>query len=168
MTRKFSNIAVFVVCLASVSLADDFKTTNGKEYKNVTVSRQEPDGIFVTNAKAGVMVKLYFAELPKEVQERFGYKPEKAAAYPVSATSGIRPSPKRFVTAEAGGCAAANGNRHRERRRQRTEPWRRRQRSRERLLSKGWNVCSSSLSGCAGCCISFTTLKLTAAFSRCS
>jgi hypothetical protein len=26
-------------------------------------------------------VKLYFAELPKEVQERFGYKPEKAVAY---------------------------------------------------------------------------------------
>jgi hypothetical protein len=72
---------LFVICLASVSLADEFKTTNGKEYKNVTVSRQEPDGIFVTNAKAGVMVKLYFAELPKEVQERFGYKPEKAVAY---------------------------------------------------------------------------------------
>lgn len=72
---------LFVICLASVSLADEFKTTNGKEYKNVTVSRQEPDGIVVTNAKAGLMVKLYFAELPKEVQERFGYKPEKAVAY---------------------------------------------------------------------------------------
>jgi hypothetical protein len=55
-----------------VSLADDFKTVSGKEYKNVTVSRQEADGIFVTNAKAGVVVKLYFTELPKEVQERFG------------------------------------------------------------------------------------------------
>jgi hypothetical protein len=72
---------LFVTCLASVSLADDFKTTNGKEFKNVTVSRQELDGIIIANAKAGVMVKLYFAELPKEVQERFGYKPEKAVAY---------------------------------------------------------------------------------------
>ena len=80
MFPRLSKI-LLVVCLASVSLADDFKTINGKEYKNVTVSRQEPDGIFVTNAKAGVMVKLYFAELPKEVQERFGYKPEKAVAY---------------------------------------------------------------------------------------
>ena len=80
MFPRLSKI-LLVVCLASVSLADDFKTTNGKEYKNVTVSRQEADGIFVTNAKAGVMVKLYFAELPKEVQERFGYKPEKAVAY---------------------------------------------------------------------------------------
>ena len=75
MFPRLSTI-VFVVCLASVSLADDFETTNGKEYRNVTVSRQEPDGIFITNAKAGVMVKLYFAELPKEVQERFGYKRE--------------------------------------------------------------------------------------------
>jgi hypothetical protein len=38
---------LFVICFASVSLADDFKTTNGKEYKNVTVSRQEPDGILL-------------------------------------------------------------------------------------------------------------------------
>jgi hypothetical protein len=72
---------LFVICFASVSLADDFKTTNGKEYKNVTVTQQEPDGIFVKNAKAGLMLKLYFAELPKEVQERFGYNPEKAVAY---------------------------------------------------------------------------------------
>ena len=80
MFPRLSKI-LLVVCLASVSLADDFKTTNGKEFKNVTVSSQEPDGIVVTNAKAGLMVKLYFAELPKDVQERFGYKPEKAVAY---------------------------------------------------------------------------------------
>ena len=53
--------------LSRISLSRGrLQATNGKESKNVTVSRQEPDGIFVTNAKAGVMVKLYFAELPKE------------------------------------------------------------------------------------------------------
>jgi hypothetical protein len=45
--------SVLVVGLASVSLADDFKTVSGKEFKNVTVSRQESDGIIVKNAKAG-------------------------------------------------------------------------------------------------------------------
>jgi hypothetical protein len=80
MLPRFSKI-ILIVCLASASPAEDLKTISGKEYKNVTVSRQEPDGIVVTNAKAGLMVKLYFAELPKEVQERFGYKPEKAVAY---------------------------------------------------------------------------------------
>jgi hypothetical protein len=75
------NVLISVFLLPAIVFADDFKTVNGKEYKNVTVSRQELDGIVVTNAKTGVMVKLYFAELPKEVQERFGYKPEKAVAY---------------------------------------------------------------------------------------
>jgi len=56
---------------ASVALADDFKTIKGKEYKNVTVSRVEPDGI-VIKTKTGIS-KIYFVELPKVVQERFHY-----------------------------------------------------------------------------------------------
>jgi hypothetical protein len=36
---------ILILCLASVALADDFKTIDGKEYINATVSRVEPDGI---------------------------------------------------------------------------------------------------------------------------
>jgi hypothetical protein len=32
-----------IVHLASIALADDFKTIDGKEYKDVKVSRVEPD-----------------------------------------------------------------------------------------------------------------------------
>jgi hypothetical protein len=70
---------LFLAYLASVCLADDFKTTNGKEYKNATVSRVEPDGI-VLKTKSGV-TKLYFGELPKEVQERFRYDPAQAGQF---------------------------------------------------------------------------------------
>jgi hypothetical protein len=56
---------------ASVAVADDFKTINGKEYKNATVSRIEPDGVVIRFS--GGIVKIAFRELPKEVQERFGY-----------------------------------------------------------------------------------------------
>src|SRR5262245_50660970 len=52
-------------------MADEFKTVDGKEYKNVTVSRVEADGI-VLRTKTGIS-KIYFAELPKDVQERFHY-----------------------------------------------------------------------------------------------
>jgi len=52
---------------ASIAFADDFKTITCKEYKNVTITKQELDGITVTNKAAGILVKLYFAELPKEV-----------------------------------------------------------------------------------------------------
>jgi len=64
---------------ASLALADDFKAIDGKEYKNVTVSRVEPDGI-VVRTKSGIS-KIYFVELPKDVQERFHYNAAIAAAY---------------------------------------------------------------------------------------
>jgi hypothetical protein len=64
-------LVILVVCLASLALADDFKTIDGKEYKNVTVSRVEADGI-VIKTKTGLS-KIYFTELPKDVQERFHY-----------------------------------------------------------------------------------------------
>ena len=73
-------ILTFVIlCFASVALAEDFKAIDGKEYKNVTVSRVEPDGIMLMS-KSGIS-KVYFTELPKEVQERFHYDAAQATAY---------------------------------------------------------------------------------------
>ena len=72
------SVAIFVVGLASIALADDFKTNDGKEYKDATVSRVEADGL-VVKTKGGIS-KLYFTELPKDVQERFHYDPANAAA----------------------------------------------------------------------------------------
>ena len=62
-------MAILLTLLAWIALAEDFKTVNGKEYKDVTVSHVEPDGI-VLKTKSGIS-KLYFTELPKDVQERF-------------------------------------------------------------------------------------------------
>ncbi len=73
-----------ILCFASVVLADDFKAIDGKEYKNVTVSRIEPDGI-VLRTKSGIS-KVYFVELPKEVQNRFHYNPATASAYSAQQT----------------------------------------------------------------------------------
>jgi hypothetical protein len=69
---------VLIACFASLALADDFKTINGKEYKDATVSRVEPDGI-VLRSKSGI-TKVYFTELPKEVQERFLPSPAETPA----------------------------------------------------------------------------------------
>jgi hypothetical protein len=75
-----TKVLTFLILLfTAAALADDFKTLNGKEYKDAIVSRVEPDGI-VVKTKSG-MSKVYFAELPKEVQERFHYDPQKASAY---------------------------------------------------------------------------------------
>src|SRR5467141_2467107 len=84
-------ILASILCFASVVLADDFKLVDGKEYKNVTVSRIEPDGI-VLRTKSGIS-KVYFVELPKEVQDRFHYNAAIAAAYQqqstIQATAGL-------------------------------------------------------------------------------
>jgi thiol-disulfide isomerase/thioredoxin len=75
---------LLLVCFTTVALADDFKLVTGKEYKNVTVSRVEPDGI-VLKTKSGIS-KVYFVELPRDVQERFHYDAAIASAYSAQQT----------------------------------------------------------------------------------
>src|SRR5262245_25165035 len=57
--------------LVSSALAEDFKTVSGKTYKDATISYVEAYGI-VLRTKTGIS-KVYFVELPKDVQERFHY-----------------------------------------------------------------------------------------------
>ena len=47
-----------ILCLTTAAFADDFKLVTGKEYKNVTVTRVEPDNI-VLKTKSGIS-KVYF------------------------------------------------------------------------------------------------------------
>ena len=73
---------------ASSAFGDDFKTIDGKEYKDVTVKRVEPDGL-VLSTKSGVS-KVYFTELPQGVQQRFNYDAGKAAAYSAEQTAAFQ------------------------------------------------------------------------------
>ena len=75
--KAVKTLTLLTICVASIALAEDFKTTSGKEYKSVRVRRVEADGI-VLRGKTGIS-KVYFIELPKEVQERFRSKPAQAA-----------------------------------------------------------------------------------------
>jgi thiol-disulfide isomerase/thioredoxin len=77
-------VGFFLLCFTTVTFADDFKLVSGKEYKNVTVSRVEPDGI-VLKSKSGIS-KIYFLELPKDVQDRFHYNATIASAYSAQQT----------------------------------------------------------------------------------
>jgi hypothetical protein len=72
-------LTFLILCFALAAFAEDFKTVNGKEYKDATVTRVDPDGL-VVKTKSGI-TKVYFYELPKDVQERFHYDSEKAASY---------------------------------------------------------------------------------------
>jgi hypothetical protein len=73
------------LCLAALLFAsaivnaENFRLNDGSEYKNVRISRVEPDGIMVIT-NSGI-VKLFFTELPKEIQEKYHYDPKKAEAF---------------------------------------------------------------------------------------
>jgi len=76
---------VLALAISQFALAEDFKTIHGKEYKNAEVSRVEADGI-VIRTKTGIS-KIYFIELPKDVQER--YRPKPAETPPITARAWI-------------------------------------------------------------------------------
>jgi len=84
---QIKSLTFLSLSFISLTFADDFKTLAGREYKNVTVSRVELDGIVLTG-KAGIS-KVYFTELPKEVQERFGYDSQKAGVYSAQQSAGF-------------------------------------------------------------------------------
>jgi hypothetical protein len=63
---------------APLALAEDFKTVRGKLYKDATIIHVDADGI-VLKTKSGIS-KVYFSELPNDVQERFHSTPAKTAA----------------------------------------------------------------------------------------
>jgi len=76
---------ILLLSFAAAALSEDFKTVNGKEYKDATVTRVEPDGI-VVKTNSGI-TKVYFSELPKDVQEHFHYDAEKSASYSAEQTA---------------------------------------------------------------------------------
>jgi thioredoxin 1 len=76
---KMKVVPFLILCVTTVAVAEDFKLVSGKEYKNVTVTRVEPDGI-VLKTKSGIS-KVYFVELPGDVQERFHYNAAIGSAY---------------------------------------------------------------------------------------
>ena len=71
MNPRKTTITILAMLSASLALAEDFKTVSGKIYKDATISHVEADGI-VLRTKTGIS-KVYFTELPKDVQERFHY-----------------------------------------------------------------------------------------------
>ena len=85
-----TTLAILAILSATLALAEDFKTLNGKEYRDATVTRVERDGI-VLKTKTGIS-KVYFIELPNDVQQRFHPTPAKTAV-PRPQREPIKPEP---------------------------------------------------------------------------
>ena len=70
-----TTLAILALLSATLALAEEFKTVRGKLYKDATIIRVEADGI-VLKTKTGIS-KVYFVELPSDVQQRFRPTPAK-------------------------------------------------------------------------------------------
>ena len=76
MKKWTTATAILPLLFATFALAEDFKTVSGKIYKDATVRRVEADGIEL-RTKTGI-AKVYFTELPPDIQERFHWvKPQR-------------------------------------------------------------------------------------------
>ena len=72
-------LAAALLTFSATSLwADDWKTTDGKVYQNVTVLAARPDAVMILHQDGGALVPL--ANLPADLQKRFNYDPVKAKA----------------------------------------------------------------------------------------
>jgi len=70
-------LAAALPAFSATSLrAEDWKTTDGKVYQNVTVIAAQPDAVTILHQDGGALVPL--ANLPADIQKRFNYDPAKA------------------------------------------------------------------------------------------
>jgi hypothetical protein len=72
---RFTAALFFIAAIAS---GDDLTTIDGKEYKQISVNRVEPDGIVITHSTG--VAKILFTELSNDAQKRFGYDATKIEA----------------------------------------------------------------------------------------
>lgn len=78
-------LALTLVCTSTIASAQEsatfpvLKTTDGKEYKTVTVTRVDPDSLKIEHEDGAASVPL--ANLPEDLQKRFNFDPHRAAAF---------------------------------------------------------------------------------------
>lgn len=96
--KYWKTVLAMLALSASLALAEDFKTVNGKEYKNATISRVEPDGLLL-RTKSGIS-KVYFTELPQDVQERFHYNAQQAAQFTNQTIEEVRLAQQQKIQAD--------------------------------------------------------------------
>ena len=77
-------LAVLFILLAGLLplSADDWTTTDGTTYKDVTVVQVADDGLTITYTGGGP-TKIPYYNLPLEVQKQYGHDPETLARFVV-------------------------------------------------------------------------------------
>jgi hypothetical protein len=74
-----------LILMGAVSYAEDIKTSKGEVLKKAEVISHDPSGCYIsyydTNKKEEVLKHFAFIDLPKQIQKKYNYNPEKAKKY---------------------------------------------------------------------------------------
>lgn len=70
---------LLLLCCLGIARAEDVTLKTGVILKNATVSKRDPSS--VTFSHDDGILKVWLAELPEELQKKFGYDPAKSAEY---------------------------------------------------------------------------------------
>ena len=76
MRRMLCSLILALVTYPGVVHAEDWTTTDGKTYKDVTVVKTEDDAVTILYSDGGALVPL--DKLPSNLQQKFHYNPAKA------------------------------------------------------------------------------------------
>src|SRR5207248_5849879 len=80
MKSRLGALAALLLGTAlTLAPAEDIKTVTGEEYKNVKISRVEPDGLVIV-ASYGI-IKIPFTELSPELQQKYRYDAKAGDTY---------------------------------------------------------------------------------------
>jgi len=77
-----ATLAILAALSVSMALAEDFKTTNGKEYKDATITRVEGDGIVIRIGEMRVFISGEFRQNLASLSRLFGRKRESQLQVP--------------------------------------------------------------------------------------
>lgn len=77
--KTFLLLFALMLTAAQAAKIPEITTLRGKTYRRCEIVRVHPDGVSFTHADGAA--KILFTDLPKSWRTRFGYDPEKAAAY---------------------------------------------------------------------------------------
>lgn len=70
---------LLLLLLISSAIAEDIKTNDGKEYKDVTILGADPDALRIMYPSG--VTRITFENLPKEIQKKYNYDPIKAKEF---------------------------------------------------------------------------------------
>ena len=83
-----TKLTALLFLLPLIALGEDLRLRDGTVYRRARVSDVAPDGLIVNYEKG--MAKIDFEQLPKPLQERYGFDPGKAARFRAEETRTAR------------------------------------------------------------------------------